>query len=104
MRAERFGSYSIDSTVAGTPAFSRLKSMARSLRLWPPPRCHMVMSPPLRRPPVRSLILVSGLCGRSVVISSFTSVVLKRNDGEVGLYVLIAILIPLVGDFRPYST
>jgi hypothetical protein len=37
MRAERLGSYSIDATVAGIPALSRLKSMMRSLRLCPPP-------------------------------------------------------------------
>src|SRR5580765_89847 len=93
MRAERLGSYSIETTVAGTPFLSRLKSIARSLRLWPPPRCHMVMSPALRRPPVRSLMRVNGLCGLSVVSSSLVSVVLNRNDGVVGLYVLIAIKI-----------
>jgi hypothetical protein len=48
------------------------------------------MSPALRRPPVRSLMLVSGLCGLLVVNSSLVSVVLKRNDGVIGLYVLIA--------------
>ena len=29
MRAERFGSYSIDATLPGTPVLSRLKSMMR---------------------------------------------------------------------------
>ncbi len=29
MRAERFGSYSIDATLAGTPSFVRLKSILR---------------------------------------------------------------------------
>src|SRR5215470_7439400 len=91
MRAERLGSYSIETTVAGTPALSRLKSMARSLRLYPPPRCQMVMSPLLRRPPVRDLICVSGLCGLSVVSSSLVKVVIDRNDGVIGLYVLIGI-------------
>src|SRR5690348_5887255 len=91
MRAERLGSYWIDATVAGMPALSRLKSMTRILRLCPPPRCQLVKSPELRRPPVRSLISVSALCGRSVVISSLTSVVLKRSDGVSGLYVLIGI-------------
>src|SRR5215467_3184946 len=96
MRAERLGSYSMETTVAGTPFLSRLKSIARSLRLCPPPRCQMVMSPRLRRPPVRSLILVSALCGLSVVSSSLVNVVLNRNDGVIGLYVLIAINQPLV--------
>src|SRR5437899_9996901 len=91
MRAERFGSYSMVATVAGTPDLSRLKSMVRIFRLCPPPRCHMVMSPALRRPPVRCLILVSGLCGRFVVRSSLTTVDLKRSVGVIGLYVLIAI-------------
>src|SRR5690242_3518484 len=95
IRAERLGSYSIETTVAGMPVLSRLKSIARSLRLCPPPRCQMVMSPALRRPPVRCLIFVSGLCGRSVVSSSFVSVVLNRSDGVVGLYVLMPINQPL---------
>ena len=29
MRAERFGSYSIEATFAGTPSLTRLKSMRR---------------------------------------------------------------------------
>src|SRR6266850_3691715 len=91
MRAERLGSYSMVATVAGTPALSRLKSIVRILRLCPPPRCHIVISPALRRPPVRCLILVSGLCGRFVVRSSLTTVDLKRSVGVIGLYVLIAI-------------
>src|SRR5947207_1290091 len=97
MRAERFGSYSIEATVAGTPALSRLKSIVRILRLCPPPRCQLVISPELRRPPVRCLILVSALCGRSVVISSLTSVVLKRSDGVSGLYVLIGMVYNSLG-------
>src|SRR5215469_4483198 len=105
MRAERFGSYSIEATVAGTPALSRLKSMMRILRLCPPPRCQLVKSPEFRRPPVRSLISVSGLCGRSVVISSLTNVVLNRSDGVNGLYVLIGIVYSsLPGDSPQFLT
>jgi len=85
MRAERLGSYSIDATVAGIPVLSRLKSMMRSLRLCPPPRCHMVVSPELRRPPVRCLGSSSGLCGRVLVMSSLTSVVRNRSVCVVGL-------------------
>src|SRR5215472_16360614 len=95
MRDERLGSYSIETTVPGTAALSRLKSITRSLRLCPPPRCQMVISPALRRPPMRSLMCVNGLCGLSAVSSSLVSVVLKRNDGVIGLYVLIAIKISL---------
>ncbi len=85
MRAERLGSYSMDATVAGTPVLSRLKSMMRSLRLWPPPRNQLVMSPELRRPPVPFLVSVSGLCGRSPLRSSLTSVVWNRNVEVTGL-------------------
>src|SRR2546430_1618063 len=88
----RWGSFPTAGPVGETPALSRLKSITRILRLCPPPRCQLVMSPELRRPPVRCLIFVSALCGRSVVISSLTNVVLNRNDGVSGLYVLIGIL------------
>src|SRR3954468_21943888 len=91
MRAERLGSYSMVATVAGTPALSRLKSMERILRLCPPPRCHMVMSPALRRPPVRCLILVSGLCGRVGGKAAFAAGEFKSRVRVIGLYVLIAI-------------
>ena len=75
MRAERFGSYSIVATVAGMPALSRLKSMMRSFACARRRDASMVMSPELRRPPVRCFGSSSGLCGLSVVRSSLTSVV-----------------------------
>ena len=51
MRADRFGSYSIVDTFAGMSRLSRLKSMMRYIRLWPPPRHQDVSSPLLLRPP-----------------------------------------------------
>ena len=75
MHAERLGSYSTEATVAGMPVLSRLKSMSRNLRLWPPPMNRMVVSPELRRPPVRRLGSSSGLYGLVLVMSSLTSVV-----------------------------
>src|SRR5271168_341938 len=93
MREERLGSYSIEATLPGTPNLSRLKSIRRSFCLWPPPWCLMVKSPELRRPPVRCFTASSGLCGRLVVISSFTRVVWKRSVGVIGLYVLIGIFL-----------
>src|SRR5689334_12798330 len=96
MREERFGSYSIVATLPGTPNFSRLKSIRRSFFLWPPPWCRMVMSPELRRPPVRCLETSSGLCGLSVVMSSFTSVVWNRSVGVIGRNVLIGIVLALL--------
>ncbi len=75
MRAERFGSYSIVDTFAGMSRLSRLKSMMRYIRLWPPPRHHDVSSPRLLRPPVLLSGSTSGLCGSCVVISSNTCTV-----------------------------
>ena len=51
MRADRFGSYSIDAIRAGTPSLRRLKSMIRYLRLCPPPRNREVVRPWAFRPP-----------------------------------------------------
>ena len=45
IRAERFGSYSMPMTVAGTPSLMRLKSMMRYFRLCPPPRKRVQMMP-----------------------------------------------------------
>src|SRR5580692_10278555 len=93
MREERLGSYSIEATLPGTPNLSRLKSIKRSFCLWPPPWWRIVRSPELRRPPVRCFTASSGLWGRFVVMSSFTSVVWKRSVGVIGLYVLIGIFL-----------
>src|SRR3954466_9544656 len=70
---------------------SRLKSMIRYSRLWPPPRHHDVSSPWLLRPPERCSFSVSGAYGSFVVISSNVSAVLPRTPGDVGLYLRIAI-------------
>ena len=84
MRAERFGSYSIVETFAGMSRLSRLKSMMRYIRLWPPPRHHDVSSPRLLRPPERCSGSTSGLCGSDVVISSNVCTVWNRWPGDVG--------------------
>src|SRR5215471_7210399 len=93
MRADRFGSYSIVVTFAGMSRLSRLKSMTRYIRLWPPPRHHDVSSPRLFRPPVRFSGSTSGLCGSCVVISSNTCTVWNRRPGDVGLYLRIGIIV-----------
>src|SRR5919201_4436172 len=86
MRAERFGSYSIAATFAGTPSFVRLKSMTRYRRLWPPPWWRVVIRPLLFRPP----FLVTGstrlFSGFDRVTSSKVETVMKRRPGDVGLY------------------
>src|SRR6185295_17166777 len=92
MRAERFGSYSTVETFAGMSFLSRLKSMMRYSRLWPPPRHHDVNSPWLLRPPERCSFSVSGAYGSSVVISSNVSTVLKRVAGDVGLNLRIGMM------------
>src|SRR4051794_29351457 len=51
MRAVRFGSYSMEMTVAATPSLRRLKSMRRYIRLCPPPRNRDVTTPWKLRPP-----------------------------------------------------
>src|SRR5947208_3531812 len=79
-------------TVAGIPYLSRLKSIKRSFFLWPPPWWRMVSEPVELRPPVRCLTARSGLCGLSVVRSSFTSFVAKRRDGVIGRNDLIGIV------------
>src|ERR1041384_7171073 len=71
---------------------SRLKSMIRYSRLWPPPRHHEVSSPWLLRPPDRCSFSVSGACGSSVLISSNVRTVLKRVAGDVGLNLRIGMM------------
>src|SRR5690242_14810789 len=92
MRADRFGSYSIVVTFAGMSRLSRLKSMIRYIRLWPPPRHHEVSSPRLLRPPDRCSGSTSGLYGSSVVISSNVCTVWNRDPGGVGLNLRIGII------------
>src|SRR5437764_3978351 len=93
MRAERLGSYSMVATRAGTPSLSRLKSMRRYRRLCPPPRWRVVMRPWLLRPAFDLRGRRSGLCGSVVVMSSNATTEMPRRPGEVGLYLLIAIVL-----------
>src|SRR6476659_5823905 len=94
MRADRFGSYSMVETFAGMSRLSRLKSIIRYIRLWPPPRHQDVSWPTLFRPPVLRNGSMSGLWGSCVVISSKTATVWNRVPGDVGLYLRMAIYAP----------
>src|SRR5207302_9737780 len=85
MRAVRFGSYSIAATLAGTPNFSRRKSMRRYCRLWPPPRYRAVMWPLLLRPPVRRRGSTSDFSGVVFVISPKSDTERNRVAGVTGL-------------------
>src|SRR3989442_13852198 len=92
MRAERFGSYSIEATFPGTPILSRRKSMMRRRRLAPPPRWRTVMRPWLLRPAWRRRGATRDFWGLERVISSKLCPVAPRRPGEVGLYCLIGTL------------
>ena len=91
MCAERFGSYSIAATFAGTPSFWRLKSILRYLRLAPPPRWRDVIRPCALRPPDFLSPSTSAFSGSDFVTSALSFQVEKRRPGEVGLCFLIAI-------------
>ena len=91
MFAERFGSYSIAATFAGTASFVRLKSISRKRRLCPPPLWRVVMRPLLFRPPVFLTLPVRLFSGFERVISSNPETVMKRRPGEVGLNLRSAI-------------
>ncbi len=83
--AVRFGSYSIEATLAGMSVFSRRKSIIRYCRLWPPPMNRDVTRPVLLRPPVRTLGTTRLFSGRSAVISENVIDVWKRRPADVGL-------------------
>ena len=88
MRAERLGSYSIDTTVAQMSSLRRLKSMMRYIRLWPPPRKRDVTMPWLFRPPFLGSGFSSDFSGfflRSVM-SAKSLTEPPRRPGVVGLY------------------
>src|SRR4249919_3716805 len=85
MNAERFGSYSSRSTVAGTSHVRRLKSMIRYFCLWPPAMPREVTWPLLLRPPVFRLPSVSDLTGLPFHSADLSTRIRPRRAGEVGL-------------------
>src|SRR5690242_12269310 len=95
MRAERFGSYSIAATRAGTPSLLRLKSIKRYARLAPPPRWRVVILPWLLRPACLLSLTTSDFSGRVLVISSNVDTDIPRRPGDVGRYCLIGISLSL---------
>src|SRR3954454_13964334 len=91
MNAERFGSYSMRSTVPGWSNLRRLKSMIRYRRLAPPPRKRTAMRPPPPRPPVLVRPSTSDFSGRHLCSSDLSTSTSWRRPGEVGLYCFKAI-------------
>src|SRR5687768_2574014 len=95
MRAVRFGSYSMEWTLPGTPVLSRRKSMMRRRLFAPPPRWRTVMRPWLLRPACRRRGATSDFSGFERVISSKPWPLAPRRPGDVGLYCLIGMLYAL---------
>src|SRR5689334_12458034 len=78
-------------TVPVTPNLSRLKSMMRYCRLWPPPRRRMAMWPWLSRPPDFLIGSSSDFSGSVVVMSEKSDTERKRVPFVTGLNCLIGI-------------
>src|ERR1700761_9748852 len=91
MKAERFGSYSSRSTVAGMSHLRRLKSTMRYSRLAPPPRKRTAMRPPPPRPPDLVKPSTRDFSGRPLWSSDLSTSTSWRRPGEVGLYCFKAI-------------
>src|SRR5436190_4692374 len=90
MRAVRFGSYSMCATLAGTPSLStRLKSISRYWRLWPPPWWRVVTRPWALRPPRLGSGRSRDFSGVDRVISAKSATLEPRRPGVVGLYLRI---------------
>src|SRR6201991_5346296 len=85
MYAERFGSYSIAATLAGTLSLVRLKSTLRYRRLAPPPRWREVLRPLTLRPPDFLSPSTSVRSGVVFVISAKSGCETERRPGGAGL-------------------
>src|SRR5919106_3329571 len=105
MYEDRFGSYSMAATRAGTPSLRlRLKSIFRYRRLAPPPRWRDVLRPLVLRPPDFLSPSVSVFSGVDFVISEKSGYVTKRRPGEVGLGLRIGITAQPPGPGRSGSS
>src|SRR5947209_8349545 len=96
MYAERFGSYSMAATLAGTPSLERLKSILRYSRLAPPPRWRAVLRPRALRPPDFVRPSTSVFSGSVFVISEKSGYETKRSPALVGLGLRIGIGLALL--------
>src|SRR5215212_3771253 len=92
MYDDRFGSYSIAATRAGTPSLRlRLKSILRYRRLAPPPRWRAVLRPLELRPPDFFRPSVRVFSGSVLVMTLKSAYVTKRRPALVGLGLRIGI-------------
>src|SRR3954464_3122365 len=103
MYDERFGSYSIAATFAGTPSLRRLKSILRYRRLAPPPRWREVLRPLELRPPLLVRPSTSDFSGSVFVTSAKSAYVEKRRPGLVGLGLRIGIADYPSRPWRPWK-
>src|SRR5258708_40041576 len=92
MGAVWWGSFSREAPLGGVPVLSGLKLMTGYAGLAPPPRNRDEIRPSLLRPPERFLPSTSDFSGRSRVISSRETEVVKRRVGVVGLYFFIGMV------------
>src|SRR3954468_10392614 len=80
-------------TLAGTPSLStRLKSISRYCRLWPPPWCRVVIRPWTLRPPFLGSGTSRDFSGVDRVISAKSATLEPRRPGVVGLYLRIGMI------------
>src|SRR5690348_8146974 len=80
-------------TLAGTPSLStRLKSISRYCRLWPPPWCRAVIRPWTLRPPFLGSGTSRDFSGVVRVISAKSATLEPRRPGVVGLYLRMPML------------
>src|SRR3954467_11081083 len=103
MYAERFGSYSIEATFAGTPSLRRLKSILRYRRFAPPPRWREVLRPFELRPPLFLRPSTSDFSGSERVISAKSGYVEKRRPGLVGFGLRIGMARYPSSPWRPWE-
>src|ERR1700760_2501465 len=92
MKAERLGSYSRRSTVAGWSHLRRLKSTKRYFCLWPPAMPRAVAWPWLLRPPDLRRPSVSALIGLPFHSDERSTRMRPRRAGEVGVLCFSALV------------
>src|ERR1035437_2434944 len=86
----------MEATLAGMPCLSRRKSIRRYCCLCPPPWWRTAICPTLFRPPFLRKGSSSDFSGFCLVTSSRMSMLAKRREGVVGLYVFTAISVFLM--------
>src|SRR5579862_2857796 len=101
MNADRLGSYSTDTTLAGIFFLPLLKSIKRYIFLCPPPMYLMERRPCTFLPPVDLIFSTKVFSGASEVSSANALPILHRVPAVTGLYFLSAISLTFeIGFYR----